>query len=81
MTATQGLKRRLPNRLARYVIDLTIGAISEADLPPELRRKNPGAIALGHLKGGKTRAAALNKKRRREMARATTSVDGKTKKN
>jgi hypothetical protein len=75
-------RRYLPNRLARLIVDLATGALSEAEAPPELRRKNPAAVELGRLgglKGGKARAAALSKARRQEIARAAAKSRWKSK--
>ena len=60
-----------PNQLAHSVLQDVIG-ISEPQ-----PAKNPAAVALGKLgasKGGKARAAALSKKRRRQIAQAAASV-------
>jgi hypothetical protein len=55
------------NSLAASIVAQTIGEPA----------KNPAAVALGKLgasKGGKARAAALSKKRRKEIAQAAASV-------
>ena len=60
-----------PNRLAYSVLQ---DVISISEPPPA---KNPAAVALGKLgasKGGKARAAALSKRRRKEIAKAATTV-------
>jgi len=60
---------RDPNQLAKLIVDMATG-----DAPRDTLEdgKNPAAVALGRLggmKGGKARAAALSKKRRREIAK------------
>jgi hypothetical protein len=68
------IKRKRPsdaNQLAHSVLQ---DVISIAEPKPA---KNPFAVALGKLgasKGGKARAAALSKKRRKEIAQAAASV-------
>ena len=57
------------NRLAKTIVDLSVGNISEQDLT---EGKNPNAVALGRLgglRGGKARALALTPKRRKEIAK------------
>jgi hypothetical protein len=63
---------RDPNQIAKFIVDLATGEVSEADAPLELAGKNPAAVTLGRmggLKGGKARAKALSPKRRAEIAR------------
>lgn len=63
---------RDPNQLAKFIVDLATGEISDTETPPEMEGKNPAAVALGRmggLKGGKARAKALSAKRRSEIAK------------
>jgi len=62
------------NQMAANLVDAVSG-----DLPAEQPQsgKNPAAVALGRLggaKGGKARAAALSKKRRREIAQKAAAA-------
>ncbi len=72
------IKRKRPsdvNQLAHSVMQDVI-AISEKK-SKENTAKNPFAVALGKLgasKGGKARAAALTKKRRKEIALAAANA-------
>jgi hypothetical protein len=59
------------NSLAARIVAQTTGS------PTPQPAKNPFAVALGKLgasKGGKARAAALTKKRRKEIAQAAASI-------
>jgi hypothetical protein len=59
-------KRKDLNELAKNIVDLATGEITE----PE-STKNPAAVSLGRLgglKGGKARAAKLSPERRKEIA-------------
>jgi hypothetical protein len=61
---------RDPNQLAHRVFLESIGE-AEKTAPPEVKRKNPAAVALGRLgglKGGTARAAALGPKKRSQIA-------------
>lgn len=61
---------RDPNQLAHRVFLESIGE-AEKTAPPEVKPKNPAAVALGRLgglKGGAARAAALTPKKRSEIA-------------
>jgi hypothetical protein len=61
---------RDPNELAHRVFLESIGE-AEKTAPPEVKRKNPAAVALGRLgglKGGAARAAALGPKKRSAIA-------------
>ena len=61
---------RDPNQLAHAVFLESIGEAPRTD-PPEIKRKNPAAVALGRLgglKGGAARAAALSPKKRSQIA-------------
>jgi hypothetical protein len=63
---------RDPNQLAKFIVDLATGEITDSESPPEFEGKNPAAVALGRmggLKGGKARAKALSARQRREIAR------------
>lgn len=69
---TSSPKRLDLNQLAKLLLNSSIG---DAPKPrkPERRIKNEAAVALGKLggrKGGKSRAANLTARRRREIARA-----------
>jgi hypothetical protein len=60
-----------PNLMAKAVIDAITGELPD---PP---KKNPAAVALGHLgglKGGKARAEKLSKKRKSEIAKKAAEV-------
>ena len=59
-------KRKDLNQLAKHIVDLATGEITE----PE-STKNPAAVSLGRLgglKGGKARALKLSPERRKEIA-------------
>jgi len=61
---------RDPNELAHRVFLESIGE-AEKTAPPEVKRKNPHAVALGRmggLKGGAARAAALGPTKRSQIA-------------
>lgn len=61
---------RDPNELAHRVFLESIGE-AEKTAPPEVKKKNPAAVALGRLgglKGGVARAAALGPKKRSQIA-------------
>jgi hypothetical protein len=61
---------RDPNQLAHRVFLESIGEAPKTE-PPEVKRKNPAAVALGRLgglKGGAARAAALGPKKRSAIA-------------
>lgn len=57
------------NKLAKAIVDLTIGEIED---PDPHKGKDPAAVELGRkggLIGGKARAASLTAKRRKEIAK------------
>ena len=60
------------NELAKSIVDRATGEGEEhADEEPEMKGKNPAAVALGKLggkKGGPARAKKLSQQRRREIA-------------
>jgi hypothetical protein len=61
---------RDPNELAHRIFLESIGE-AEKTAPPEVKQKNPAAVALGRLgglKGGVARAAALSPKKRSQLA-------------
>jgi hypothetical protein len=61
---------RDPNALAHRVFLESIGEAPKTE-PPEVKAKNPAAVALGRLgglKGGAARAAALSPKKRSQIA-------------
>jgi hypothetical protein len=65
------------NSLAARIAAQTTGQEPSKPPVPPIREKNPFAVALGKLgasKGGKARAAALSKKRRKDIAKAAASV-------
>jgi hypothetical protein len=53
---------------AVMIAKIATGELSDEVLTAELEGKNPAAVALGRM-GGKARAAALGKRKRREIAR------------
>lgn len=69
---TRTTKRpRDTNQLAKYIVDLSTGELSNEEQMPE-REKNPAAVALGKLgasKGGQARAQSLSEAQRKEIAR------------
>ncbi len=61
---------RDPNELAHQVFLESIGEAPKTEAP-EVKKKNPAAVALGRLgglKGGAARAAALTPRKRSQMA-------------
>ena len=61
---------RDPNQLAHRVFLESIGEAAKTD-PPEVKAKNPAAVALGRLgglKGGAARAEALSPRKRSQIA-------------
>lgn len=68
MMPDKPLKRpRDPAQLAKLMIDIASGEVSDHEPTAEERGKDPAAAALGRrggLKGGKARAAALTPKQR-----------------
>ena len=61
---------RDPNELAHRIFLESIGEAAKT-APPEVKPKNPAAVALGRLgglKGGVARAAALSPKKRSQLA-------------
>ena len=61
---------RDPNELAHRIFLESIGEAPKT-APPEVKAKNPAAVALGRLgglKGGVARAAALSPKKRSQLA-------------
>jgi len=61
---------RDPNELAHRIFLESIGEEPKT-APPEVKQKNPAAVALGRLgglKGGAARAAALSPKKRSQIA-------------
>jgi hypothetical protein len=61
---------RDPNELAHRIFLESIGEAAKTE-PPEIKKKNPAAVALGRLgglKGGAARAAALAPKKRSQIA-------------
>jgi len=68
----QPKRPRDPNVLAKLIVDLASGAVTEEQPnPPDDSGKNPAAVSLGRrggLKGGAARAASLTPEQRREIA-------------
>lgn len=61
---------RDPNQLAYQIMLESTGQAPKTE-PPEVKKKNPAAVALGRLgglKGGAARAAALGPKKRSQIA-------------
>jgi len=61
---------RDPNELAHQIFLESIGEAPKS-APPEVKVKNPAAVALGRLgglKGGAARAAALSPRKRSQIA-------------
>jgi RNase adaptor protein for sRNA GlmZ degradation len=56
------------NARAVMIAKIATGEIEDVRPTPESEGKNPAAVALGRM-GGKARAVAIGKKRRREIAR------------
>lgn len=62
------------NQRAVLIAKIATGEIEDT---PDLKGKNPAAVALGKLgglKGGKARAAALTKKQRSEIAKKAAAA-------
>jgi hypothetical protein len=60
------------NQLAKYIVDLSVGAVTESPEPKPSPDKDPAAVSLGRrggLKGGTARAASLTPEQRSEIAR------------
>jgi len=70
---TRSSKRpRDPNQLAKLVVDLATGNVTE-----DYGGKNPAAVALGKLggrKGGRVRAERLTAEERTQIARKAAAV-------
>jgi hypothetical protein len=67
---------RDPNELAHRIFLESIGEVPKTKAP-EVKKKNPAAVALGRLgglKGGIARAAALTPKKRSQMAAKAAAV-------
>jgi hypothetical protein len=64
---------RDPNQLAKLIVDIASGAMTDERLePPPDPDKDPAAVSLGRrggLKGGAARAASLTPEQRAEIAR------------
>ena len=65
---------RDPNQLAKRIIDIATGSVSDDGSAPDPvdSAKNPHAVALGRLggkKGGAARANALSPEKRSEIAK------------
>jgi hypothetical protein len=71
---SKGKRPRDTNQLAKWVVDRATGQIPTPD-PNE--GKSPAAVKRGRaggLKGGKTRAANLSSKRRKEIAKSAATA-------
>lgn len=69
MTAKKPKRPRDPNQLARLIVGIATGEVSNS-LSGD--GKDPAAVALGRkggLKGGKARSAAMTPERRAEIAK------------
>jgi hypothetical protein len=55
-------------QLAKLVVDIATGQVVDREPTPEEQGKDPAAVSMGR-KGGAARAAALGKRRRKEIAR------------
>ena len=80
---TQHPKRpRDPNQLAKLIVDLATGGVTELDVVTDDLHKDPAAVELGRrggLKGGNARAARLTPEQRADIARnAAAKRWGKT---
>jgi hypothetical protein len=67
------------NQRAKMIIDIATGEIEDT---PDLKGKNPHAVALGRLggtKGGEARAKALSAKKRKEIAKKAAAARWKKK--
>jgi len=64
---------RDPNQLAKLIVDLASGTVTEGrPAPPDDSGKDPAAVSLGRrggLKGGVARASSLTPERRSEIAK------------
>ena len=63
---------RDPNQLAKSIVGIATGQIEDREPTPEEQGKDPKAVQrgrLGGVAGGKARAAALPKNKRREISR------------
>jgi hypothetical protein len=87
--ATRLSKRKLDeaenmNSLAARIVAETTGQELPTPQPPQVREKNPAAVALGRLgasKGGKARAQSLSKKKRMEIAKLAAAARWKKREN
>ena len=64
---------RDPNQLARAIINIATGEKPDRDPTPEEEGKDPAAVALGRL-GGASRAKALSRKKRSEIAQKAAAA-------
>jgi len=72
--ATRPKRPRDPNQLAAMIVALSIGDLQDQD--PNAG-KDPAAVARGRAggkKGGKSRAKALSKKKRQQIAKKAASA-------
>jgi hypothetical protein len=79
-THNRGMLKRL--RITRNANQLAADVVSKTTGIPR-RRKNPAAVALGHLggkKGGKARAEKLSPRRRRQIAKKAAEARWRSKK-
>ncbi|HZR61219.1 MAG TPA: RNA-binding protein [Xanthobacteraceae bacterium] len=55
------------------IAKIATGEIADVRPTPEAEGKNPAAVALGRM-GGKARAEAMSKKRRKEIAKKAATT-------
>ncbi len=76
MSNRSSTRPRDPNQLAYRIIQEATGQ-AEKTGPPEVKKKNPAAVALGRLgglKGGAARAAILSPRKRSQIAAKAAKV-------
>lgn len=74
MTTGKGKRPRDTSQLAKWIVDRATGQIPE---PNPHEGKSPAAVKRGRaggLKGGKTRAANLSARERKEIARKAATA-------
>lgn len=57
-----------PAQLAKRIVDIATGEVEDRPPTPEEQGKDPAAVAMGR-KGGAARAASMDQKRRKEIAK------------
>ena len=84
MASKRKKRPRDTNRLAKFILDVATGQVTDREPTPEEQGKDPAAVALGRkggLKGGKARAAKLTPEQRSEMSRRAVQHRWAKKKN